>query len=111
MAVAQAEEAVPVSVEQAADRLPVKRTAWQRARLRMKHRILQLAKQEQNPEVKRRLITLSTRVLKDRNTSIEARLVKTLHRTPNLRIKTLVNDILAEYAPDSVVPIQTVAMY
>ena len=109
--VAQAEEAVPVSVERAADRLPVKRTAWQRARLRMKHRILELAKQEQNPQVKRRLITLSTRVLKDRNTSIEARLVKTLHRTPNLRIKTLVNDILAEYAPDSVVPIQTVAMY
>ncbi|MEF2229904.1 MAG: BON domain-containing protein [Pseudodesulfovibrio sp.] len=102
----------PPSIEElAAARLPKKRSSWQQARLKMKHRILELAKEEQDPVVKRRLITLSTRVLKDRNTSIEARLVKTLHRTPNLRLKILVNDILADYAPDSAIPIQTVAMY
>lgn len=100
----------PSALELAEARLPKSRTPWQKARLKMKRRILELAKAESDPTVKRRLITLSSRVLKDKYTSIEARLVKTLHTCSNLRVKHYVNDILAEYAPQRVVPIRTVAM-
>ncbi|WP_419786099.1 BON domain-containing protein [Pseudodesulfovibrio sp.] len=100
----------PTLAELAADRIPEKTTPWQRARIRMKQRIVELAQKEHDPLVKRRLITLSTRVLKDKNTSIEARLVKTYHRTPNLRLKQLVNGLLADYAPASIVPLSAVAM-
>ncbi|MDD3312558.1 BON domain-containing protein [Pseudodesulfovibrio sp.] len=106
-----ADASSPSLAELASERIPDRMTPWQRARLKMKRRIAELAKAEADPLVKRRLITLSTRVLKDKNTSIEARLVKTFHRTPNLRLKHLVNGILADYAPGSAVPIQTVAMY
>jgi len=101
----------PSLADLASERIPARPTPWQQARLKMKRRIVEMAKAESDPLVKRRLITLSTRVLKDKNTSIEARLVKTFHRTPNLRLKHLVNDLLADYAPGSSVPIQTVAMY
>jgi len=107
---AGADDPSPSLTELASERIPDRPTPWQRARLKMKRRIAELAKAEDDPLVKRRLITLATKVLKDKNTSIEARLVKTFHRTPNLRLKHLVNDILADYAPDSAVPLQTLAM-
>ena len=100
----------PSVITVAQTRLPKDRTVWQKARLRMKRRILSLAKTESNPLVRRRLITLSTRVLKDRNTSIEARLVKTLHNSPNFKVKRYVNDILSDYAPHRAISFSTVAM-
>ena len=100
----------PSAVEIAQTRLPKTRTPWQKARLKMKRRILSLAKAESNSAVRRRLITLSTKVLKDKNTSIEARLVKTLHNSPNFKIKRHVNSILRDYAPHRAVSFSTVAM-
>lgn len=90
--------------------IPKDRTVWQKARMKMKQRILSLAKEESDPLVRRRLITLSTRVLKDQHTSIKDRLIRTLHRSSNLRVKNYVNDILADYAPEYTISIQTVAM-
>ncbi len=110
-AVASATEASrPTMQELAETHIPKERTVWQKARLKMKQRILSLAKEESDSVVRRRLITLSTQVLKDQHTSIEARLVKTLHHSSNLRVKNYVNDILADYAPEHTIVIQTVAM-
>jgi osmotically-inducible protein OsmY len=109
-AVAAAPADEPSAIEVAQTRLPKIRSPWQKARLKMKRRILSMAKEESNPMVRRRLITLSTRVLKDRNTSIEDRLVKTLHSSPNFKIKRHVNNILAEYAPHRAISFSTVAM-
>ena len=100
----------PSAMEVAQTRLPKSRTPWQKARLKMKRRILSLAKAERNPVVKRRLITLSTKVLKDKYTSIEARLVKTLHSSPDLKVKRYINNILSDYAPNRAVSFSTVAM-
>jgi len=86
------------------------RTAWQHARMDMKHRILDVSKQQHDPRVRKELIILSTRVLKDKNTSIEERLVKTLVRSQSMVVRNYVDDLLAEIAPHRAVRLQTLAM-
>lgn len=109
--VAQAESAHTVAVtDYLATRIPKERTLWQKARLRMKKRILTMAKAETDPVAKKQLITLSTKVLKDRHTSIESRLARTLHASTNLIVKKRINTLLAAYAPQRTVRIQTLAL-
>lgn len=89
---------------------PNEPTAWQKARRRMKRRILTMAKREDNPEARRELITLSSRVLKDRHISIEGRLVKTLIATESASVRTQVDHLLDDIAPRRAARIQTLAM-
>ncbi len=89
---------------------PNSRSPWQKARLNMKHRILNIAKAESDPAAKKELITLSTRVLKDKQISIENRLVRTLNRTSNLAVKVHVDSILQDVAPKRTHRIRTLAM-
>lgn len=111
-----AEPAEPVaevdtpSLASLAGQFPAEPSAWQQARMKMKLRLLSLARAETDPKAKRELITLSSKVRKDTMFSIEDRLVKALHRTNNLSVRNHVNDILAEIAPQKTLHIQTVAM-
>lgn len=89
---------------------PAEPSAWHRARRRMKSRILDLAKAEHDPEAKRELITLSSRVLKDRRISIERRLVRTLTSTSNNAVRTRVDRLLDDYAPERAERINVLAM-
>lgn len=89
---------------------PEKPSAWQTARRKMKTRILDLAKAEQDPQAKMELITLSSKVLKDKHTSIERRLIKTLTTTSNASVWNHVDKILDDIAPERVERIQTLAM-
>jgi len=90
--------------------VPKERSKWQKARLDMKHRILEIAKAEKNSRAKRELITLSSRVLKDKYTSIEDRLVQTTRNTSNLTVKQHVDTILIDVAPERTQRLQTLAM-
>lgn len=85
-------------------------SAWQKARRKMKTRILNLAKAEHNPQARKELITLSSRVLKDKFVSIERRLIKTLKSTQNPSVRNHVDRILDEIAPERTKRIQTLAM-
>lgn len=89
---------------------PPTRSSWQKARRNMKLRILTLSKNETDPIARKELITLSTKVLKDRNISIEDRLVKTLNSTTNLAVKEHVDSILFDIAPQRTERISTLAM-
>ena len=89
---------------------PEKPSTWQKARRKMKTRILDLAKAEQDPRAKMELITLSSKVLKDKNTSIELRLLKTLSTTTNTSVWNHVDNILDDISPERVERIQTLAM-
>lgn len=88
----------------------LERSAWQTARVHMKRRILTLSKTEQDPAARKELIRLSTKVLKDKNTSIEARLVKTLNNTHNLTVKRHVDSILSDIAPERSLRVHDLAM-
>ena len=118
LAAAKSEQSVPApSVQTVPREIPPltryvekEQTAWQKARSGMKRRILTLAKGETDPRAKRELITLSSRVLKDRNTSIEDRLVTTMNRTTNLSVKQSIGDILDDIAPRRTKRIHTLAM-
>jgi len=76
----------------------------------MKRRISSLTKGEIDPGARKELITLSTKVLKDRNMSIEDRLVRTLHATTNQTVKEHIYVILADIAPQRSKRIHTLAM-
>ncbi len=89
---------------------PTEPSPWQKARLRMKHRILDLAKAETDPTAKKELITLSTRVLKDTTMSIEHRLVRTQHQTNNLAVKVHMDLLLNDISPQRAKRIHTLAM-
>jgi len=89
---------------------PPERSTWQKARRSMKQRILTLSKAETDPEARKELITLSTKVNKDRNISIEGRLVRTLHTTTNLTVKKHIDTILTDIAPQRSKRISTLAM-
>ena len=86
------------------------RTLWQKARLKMKHRILSLAKSEKDSKARKELIILSSRVLKDKNISIEGRLVKTLNTSSSLVVKKHMDVILAEISPQRTLRIRNLAM-
>ena len=83
---------------------------WSEYRHQMKNRILELAKAESNSEAKKELITLSSKVLKDRHTSVECRLIKTLCTTQNVSVWNHVDTILDDIAPERTERIQTLAM-
>lgn len=99
-----------VSVASLLSRFPSEPSPWQKARLKMKRRLLSLAHAESDPKAKRELITLSSKVRKDTLFSIEDRLVKALHSTTNLSVRNHVNSILAEIAPQKTLHIQNVAL-
>ncbi len=86
------------------------RSPWQQARRRIKHRILTMAKNETDPRARKELITLSTRILKDKKISIEDRLIKTLNTSSNLAVKKHMNIILTDIAPQRTLRISTLAM-
>lgn len=90
--------------------IPAKPSTWQKARRKMKARIFDLAKSETNPQAKKELITLSTRVLKDKNVSIERRLLKTLNSTQQSSVRKQVAKILRDISPKRTERIQTLAM-
>lgn len=85
-------------------------TAWQKARYRMKRRILKLAKAERDPRARWELITLSSRIAKDKAISIERRLLKTLSATSNVSVWSQVDSILDEISPERAKRIHTLAM-
>ena len=89
---------------------PKKPSTWQKARHRMKNRILKLAKAERDPRAKKELITLSSRVLKDKHTSIEHRLIRTLGTTSNASVWNHVDKILDDISPERAQRVQTLAM-
>lgn len=89
---------------------PKEPTLWQKSRQRMKTRILVMAKNEQNPRTKRELITLSSKVLKDKSTSIEDRLVRTLVSTSDPKMRKHVNRVLRDIAPKRTERIRALAM-
>lgn len=88
----------------------LERSSWQNARVHMKRKILSLSKTETDPRTKKELISLSTRILKDKYTSIEDRLVKTLHATNNLTVKRHVDTILSDIAPQRTLRLHDLAM-
>ncbi|MBG0790364.1 MAG: BON domain-containing protein [Desulfovibrionaceae bacterium] len=83
---------------------------WSKARHRMKNRILRLAKAERDSKARTELITLSSRVLKDRRISIQDRLVKTLGATRNASVRNHVDAILDDIAPRRAERIRILAM-
>ncbi len=89
---------------------PADPTPWEQARLRMKRRILSLAKGEADMQAKRELITLSSRVVNDTLISIEGRLVRTLVSTRNDKVRDHVENLLHQYAPDRAKRVHTLAM-
>jgi len=103
-------EPSPALKELYARYFPEKPSAWQTARRTMNIRILDLAKAERDPRARKELITLSSRVLKDRHTSIERRLVKTLTATSNASVRSHVDKLLDDVSPERAERIQTLAM-
>ncbi|QJB56130.1 BON domain-containing protein [Pseudodesulfovibrio sp. zrk46] len=97
-------------LEELAFLLPAERTPWQKARLKMKHRILSTANREQDKQARRELITLSSQVLKDTHISIESRLVRTLISTDNVEVRRQVEAILNDVAPHRAERLHTLAM-
>ncbi len=90
--------------------IPTEPTIWQKARRNMKRRILSLAKAESDPKAKRELISLSSKIRKDTAFSIEDRLVRTMHTSTNLIVRSHVNGILIDIAPSRALPVHTLAM-
>lgn len=75
-------------------------SSWRRARIAMKDRLLDLARTETDDNVRRELITISSRIATDRNTSIVARLVKEAERTGYVSLRHTLIQILAEITPN-----------
>jgi len=98
------------SIASLAAYVPRNRTPWQKARLNMKHRILNIAKSEHDKRAKRELITLSSRVLKDTHMSIEGRLVRTMNNSTNQAVRAHVDSILHDIAPSRTERLHTLAM-
>lgn len=91
--------------------IPADLTPWQKARQKMKRRILSLAKSETDPKAKRQLISLSAKVRTDTMISIEDRLVRTMNHSTNLAVRSHINAILTDIAPHRTLQVQTIAMH
>ncbi|MDD4951464.1 MAG: BON domain-containing protein [Desulfovibrionaceae bacterium] len=74
---------------------------WQMARLRMNRRIVTMAKAEINHKSRIELLRLSHKILRDKNTSILARLSKTLNNSSQLATKVKLQTLIADISPDA----------